>query len=78
MSYSKIVVRGQNLQFQVICQKMAMFKQLNGQLLLEWKKGLTPHQIDLDVNFLRLQKVMVQKIQPKYPGGLPNSIDSSP
>ena len=32
--YSEIVVRGQNLLFQVICQKMAMFEQLNDQLLV--------------------------------------------
>ena len=37
MPYSEIVVRGQNLQFQVICQKMAMCEQLNDQLLLDSK-----------------------------------------
>ena len=37
MPYSKIVVRGQNLQFQLICQKMAMFEQLNDQLLVNSK-----------------------------------------
>ena len=38
MSYSEIVVRGQNLQFQVICQNMAMFEQLNDKLLVDSKK----------------------------------------
>ena len=33
MPYSQILVRDQNLQFQVICQKMPMFEQLNDQLL---------------------------------------------
>ena len=36
--YSEIVVRGQNLQFQVICQNMAMFEQLNDKLLVDSKK----------------------------------------
>ena len=35
--YSEIVVRGKALQFQVICQKMAMFEQLNDQLLFDSK-----------------------------------------
>jgi hypothetical protein len=32
-----IVVIGQNLSFQVICQKMPMFEQLNDQLLVNSK-----------------------------------------
>ena len=36
-SDSVIAVRDQNLQFQVICQKMAMFEQLNDQLLVNSK-----------------------------------------
>ena len=31
------ILRGQNLSFQVICQKMAMFEQLNDQLLVNSK-----------------------------------------
>jgi hypothetical protein len=37
LPYSEIVVRGQNLKFQVICKKMAMFEQLNDQLLVNSK-----------------------------------------
>ena len=37
MPYSEIVVRSQNVQFRVICQKMAMFEQLNDQLLVNSK-----------------------------------------
>ena len=31
------ILRGKNLSFQVICQKMAMFEQLNDQLLVNSK-----------------------------------------
>jgi len=37
MAYSDIVVRGQNLSFQVICQKMAMFEEVNDQFLVNSK-----------------------------------------
>ena len=33
----KLLLRGQNLSFQVICQKMAVFEQLNDQLLVNSK-----------------------------------------
>ena len=33
MLYFEIVVRDQNLQFQVLCQRMAIFEQLNDHVL---------------------------------------------
>ena len=37
MPYTEIVVGGQNLQFQVICQKLAVFEQLDGELQVDSK-----------------------------------------
>ena len=37
LPYSEIVVRGQKLQFQVICQKLSVSEQLNDQLLVNSK-----------------------------------------
>ena len=44
---------------------MTMLKQLNDQFLKNSKKSLTHHYIDLNVNFLRLQKIMVDKIHSR-------------
>ena len=43
-TYSEIVIKGLNLKFQAICQKMAVFEQLNGKSLVpKLKKKFGPH-----------------------------------
>ena len=53
-----------------IHQKMPMFELLKIQVLVNSKHILTPHWKGLDVNFLRLQKSMIQITRPHPTPGL--------